>query len=137
VEKAADGERIALWATRGEKTVAAVLSADGRVQMDLAGLCGIECLGELDRIRRALEERGVAMRQGRQVLHGRREGGALIRAALANGMGGVRPAQALLGLKGGSERIARRCPEDRSLSAGARARAWLWMQEAQKVGGGS
>ncbi len=72
----------AIWAARGAKGIAVLVSPDNELTIDMLGWEGTACQGELNEFLKALQERGVSFSSGRRFPHGRREGGVLLQGAL-------------------------------------------------------
>jgi len=75
------GSWTALWATKGAKAIAVVVSPKSQLMMDMIGWEGTTCQAELIAFRQRMTQKGVQFREGRRYSHGRREGGLLIQEA--------------------------------------------------------
>lgn len=77
----ASGRWTALWATKGGRAMAVLVSPESNLTVDMLGWEGTSCQEELHAFRQEMEKRGVRFREEKRHLHRRREGGAVIQQA--------------------------------------------------------
>jgi hypothetical protein len=146
IDVATSESAVALWATNGQRTLAATVTDSGRVDLDLAGFDGLSCRLESERLLVELAERGLRVRREASLIHGRREGGAMIVSAARQARStGLSHAFALLQAVGGQSETPRAVHRKRKATRGnaarassgsdssaERARRWLWAQQMSR-----
>lgn len=81
---AARGDRSqALWAVRGDRSIAILVQDGGAVETDVVGCPGDTCEPVMDAFRAAMAEEGVVLELGARSPHGDSDGGSLVTRARA------------------------------------------------------
>ncbi len=81
VDKATGTDQTVVHGESGDRQILALIRTGGRVDTDMAGFEGGECLLETQRLHAELTAQGVCPRRVDPVFHGRREGGVMLAAA--------------------------------------------------------